>query len=388
MRFIICEWTAYMQQDLEECLHGFGIDTVEYGYRWIGNFEKDDYFLRNFRRILEKEKDNTDAVMSMNYMAPLAILCYEMRIPYIAWVYDCPFGLQHPEETLGFPTNHIFFFDRAEAEEYIRKGFDTVYHLPLAVNVKRLDEITKGRNEYISDVSFVGILYDNQFAPMYNGLPEHEAGYIDGLMGVQSVLYGCYLLKDELKKAVDERWKSFYPDRDDIKDMSSELLVNWMESTIAKEITRRERLMILGVLSKHVHTCLYSPYCDDRLSNVDYRGVVSAYDQAPVVYSRSKVNLNITLKNLTSGIPLRVMEILGSGGFLLSNYQPEIAENFIDGEEVVLYESVEDAIKKALYYLEHEEERKRIAANGRKAVERFSFDSRVKIILDTVFGQK
>ena len=40
------------------------------------------------------------------------------------------------------------------------------------------------------------------------------------------------------------------------------------------------------------------------------------------------------------------MDILGAGGFLLSNYQPELAEYFEDGKEVVMYHSRADLVEK------------------------------------------
>ncbi len=77
------------------------------------------------------------------------------------------------------------------------------------------------------------------------------------------------------------------------------------------------------------------------------------------------------------------MDILGAGGFLLSNYQPEIAENFIDGQDVVMYESIEDALEKAVFYKEHEEIRRRIAASGHdKAAELFSYDKQLGRIFE------
>lgn len=386
MRFLVCEWTAYMQQDLEDCLHEYGIDTIEYGYSWVGNFEKDDYFYRHYKEIVKNEKDNIDAVISLNYMAPLSIICFELGILYIAWVYDCPFGLQHPEETIGLPTNNVFFFDRAEAEQFMRMGFDTVYHLPLAVNTSRLDTLTESIEGWKSDVTFVGIMYENDFAALYNHLPKYEAGLIDGLLKSQSVIYGSYFLRDVLEGIIDEKWKRFFIENEEIQRMPLNQFIGWVEDTVAREITKRERTLILSFLSKHAHTCLYSPVLDRRLSEVDYKGIVSAYEEAPKVYRQSKINLNITLKNITSGIPLRALEIMGSGGFLLSNYQPEIAENFEDGKEVVLYDSVEDGIRKALYFLSHEDERVTIAVNGRKAAERFSFMNQVGYMLKTVFG--
>ena len=161
-----------------------------------------------------------------------------------------------------------------------------------------------------------------------------------------------------------------------------------MEHTIAKEITRRERLMVLKLAGKRCTTALYTP-SDPGISEIEYRGIVSAYDEAPYVYRDSAINLNMTLKDITSGIPLRVIDIMGAGGFLLTNRQIEIEECFEDGKELIMYDSIEDAIKKAEYYLEHENERKQIAAAGRQAViERFSFEKQVKSILKTVFGER
>ena len=84
----------------------------------------------------------------------------------------------------------------------------------------------------------------------------------------------------------------------------------------------------------------------------------------PYIFHNSKINLNITSKTIESGIPLRVFDILSCGGFCLTNYQPEIARYFTDGEDLVMYSSMEDLVDKVAYYLEHDEEREQIARNG------------------------
>lgn len=122
------------------------------------------------------------------------------------------------------------------------------------------------------------------------------------------------------------------------------------------------------------------------LPDVEYCGTADSFWEAPKIFNLSKINLNVTLKEITSGMSLRIFDILGAGGFLLTNWQKEIAENFVDGEEVVMYSSIEDAIGKANYYLAHEEERIRIAANGRKAVERFSFENQLARIFKIALG--
>jgi spore maturation protein CgeB len=64
---------------------------------------------------------------------------------------------------------------------------------------------------------------------------------------------------------------------------------------------------------------------------------------------------------------------MACGGFVISNWQPEIAECFEEGKEIVTFRSLEECMEKIAYYLEHEEERKQIAAAGfRKVKERFA----------------
>lgn len=102
----------------------------------------------------------------------------------------------------------------------------------------------------------------------------------------------------------------------------------------------------------------------------------------PYVFRHSRINLNITLRSITSGIPLRAMDIMGAGGFLMSNYQPELAEYFVDGQELVLFDSAQDMQWKLDYYLKHEEERRQIAKCGYEKVKRnFSYDILLKKIV-------
>lgn len=108
------------------------------------------------------------------------------------------------------------------------------------------------------------------------------------------------------------------------------------------------------------------------------------YDaQLPFLYRRSKINLNITCRSIVSGMPMRILDVMASGGFLVSNYQQELAEYFVPDEEVVLYESMDDLRQKLQYYLTHDEERKRIAENGyRKVQKEFTYD----IALNKIFN--
>jgi spore maturation protein CgeB len=94
----------------------------------------------------------------------------------------------------------------------------------------------------------------------------------------------------------------------------------------------------------------------------------------PRVFHRSRINLNITLRSILSGVPLRVMDVMAAGGFLLTSYTEEIAEYFTDGVELAIATTPEEMVEKAAYYLEHEEERQQIALMGQKKVrEKFAY---------------
>ena len=73
---------------------------------------------------------------------------------------------------------------------------------------------------------------------------------------------------------------------------------------------------------------------------------------------------------------------LAAGGFLITNYQAEIAEYFEDGVDLVMAYTPEDMIQKTAYYLQHEDERKEIALNGQKKVfESFAYTKLLQDIL-------
>ena len=76
---------------------------------------------------------------------------------------------------------------------------------------------------------------------------------------------------------------------------------------------------------------------------------------------------------------------MACGGFCLTNYQPEIAESFEDGVDLVMYTDMEDMAQKAEWYLQNEEERAAVARAGcEKVRERFSLRERLSGIMATV----
>ena len=79
------------------------------------------------------------------------------------------------------------------------------------------------------------------------------------------------------------------------------------------------------------------------------------------------------------------MDILCWRVFLLTNFQPEIAEFFLPDVDFVYYTSLEEAKSLAEYYLTHEEERIKIARNGYETIKQnFTYEKQLKKIFDIV----
>lgn len=98
---------------------------------------------------------------------------------------------------------------------------------------------------------------------------------------------------------------------------------------------------------------------------------MKTHTQMPLIFHESQINLNMTAKSIRSGIPQRVWDVLGCGGFLISNYQTELMEFLVPNEDFVFYSSEEELISLVEYYLANPRLCKEIAENGYRKVKEF-----------------
>ena len=151
------------------------------------------------------------------------------------------------------------------------------------------------------------------------------------------------------------------------------------------KIAAMQRTNGLLALSKHVPVTIYTNSNTKNLLRVTYRGSVDYWTQMPKVFHMSKINLNFTIPNIYTGLPLRMWDILGAGGFLMTNYQAELPDFFVENKDLVCFDGEKDLVEKTLYYLAHEEERKQIARNGHEKVKKFhTYQIRLKEIIETI----
>jgi len=107
-----------------------------------------------------------------------------------------------------------------------------------------------------------------------------------------------------------------------------------------------------------------------------------SFEEAAEKFADSKICLNVALND---DVNMRCFEVTGSGGFLLTNRIPSLEELFIDGKEIVMYDSMDDMVEKAKYYLAHDDEREAIAKAGyERSMKDHKFSQRVDVILNDI----
>ena len=131
-----------------------------------------------------------------------------------------------------------------------------------------------------------------------------------------------------------------------------------------------ERTELIPAISSRHPLHLYTNDITYSCPGCTNHGPVDYYHEAPYVFYHSRINLNITLRSIKSGIPLRAFDIMGSQGFLLTNYQEDFLDCFTPDEDFVYYTDQEDLLGKIEYYLSHEQERREIARNGYEQIQR------------------
>ena len=154
---------------------------------------------------------------------------------------------------------------------------------------------------------------------------------------------------------------------------------------LSRKLAEMDRITVLNALAEHYTVDLYTRSNCSYIRNVQVHQGVDYYTDMNKIFYLSRINLNITLPSIETGMPQRILDIMGSGGFVLTNYQREIEDYFEIGKEIEVFRDLDEFMEKVPYYLSHEEERLQIAMNGYQKVRKcFSYIHQLTHILEIV----
>lgn len=383
MKILYVEWKCFCAEDVKLAFQNLGNEV-----KTIATPKKDPFeFHQDYAEGVESaiKVYNPDVVFSMNFLPSVSAACNETHKKYVSWIYDNPHTAVYDKEVKN-ECNYVFTFDSYMVTQLQSRGVEHIYYSPLAVNVSRLKKIqlsASDEEKYRCDVAFVGSLY-NESSNYYSffvdkAKDEHFRGYLEGVLNSQKKVFGYNFMAEALT-----------PDILDVFERIGANMLNegslltpeemYADVFLSKRLATLNRIDLLYILGSFFDVNFYT-YGESGIPNVHHKGTVSYYTEMPKAFKAAKINLNDTRRSIKNGIPLRALDIMGCGGFLLSNYQEDFFRHFEPDVHMVLYGSIEEALDKCRFYLQHDAEREKIRENAFNIMEReHTYEIRLKEI--------
>ena len=383
-KILMYRWKAYNYKDIKYTFIKLGYE-VEEVYQDLLNYDVDEAFAEKLRGMIKA--DVYEFFFTVNYFPLISNVCEEQGLLYVCWSCDNPLiSLYH--KSVFNSVNRIFLFDLTNVEEFKGMGADRIYHLPLAVDTERLDYLFANSNDlenYKNEISFVGSLYEkNSYDKLEYTLPDYLRGYFEATMEAQKDLQGINIIDRMLTPEILAELQEYF-ELEKSEDSLSDLNLIFSVTTLGFKIAEKQRRSILIELSKHHDVSIYTNSNVRDLIRVNYKGSVDYWEEMPKVFRESKINLNITIPNIKSGVPLRVYDILGAGGFCISNFQAELPMFFENEKHLVWYYNNQDLFEKVEFYKNHDTLREKISLEGYEFVKKnCSYEARIKELLGKI----
>lgn len=377
MKILFYRYGSICEPEILSAFQSFGLTVIEDTTNIYEKKLAPSVYAEKLNTLITEHKPAF--VFSINFFPVVAELCHIHNILYLCWTVDCPV-MELFAAPMQYPTNRIFLFDRAQYEYFYSYNPNCIFYLPLASGVNHFDSVIASinhadRSKYQSDISFVGSLYSEKSPYLKLSIPPYIKGYLDGIIESSLQIYGYNLMEASISEQILTDWKNSCPDMPDSFSYSNLIAdtgrYELAHTYLGAQAAVVERQRTLNALASHFEVDLYTGSGTSPLKGVHTHGTIKTLTEMPKVFHLSKINLNMTVKSIQTGLPLRIFDILGCGGFLMTNYQAELPEYFEIGKDVEAYSSMDELIDKCAFYLEHDDIRADIARSGYEKVKHY-----------------
>lgn len=324
--------------------------------------------------VMGMEKSNADIIFSINYYPALSEIARVYKLLYYSWIVDAPV-LELYSKTIKNRCNRVFIFDSELYREISVYNPYNIFYLPLAADCDFYQNAIRNASlsdveKYTHNITFVGSLYTEKCPyDKVKNLSPKISGYLHGIMKAQEKIYGYYfveeLLSDELVDEFVKNYDGYYLAGEEDLLTKKRTLAQFY---IGNKITAMESVDTFKYLSEKFEVDIYTASDTKEIPKLKNHGTIMTHTKMPIVFNKSTINLNPTSKPIRSGIPLRIFDLLACEGFVLCNYQSDLLNEFLPGEELDIYSSIEELEEKIRYYLSHTDVCREIAHNGYEKV--------------------
>lgn len=320
--------------------------------------------------------------------------CIPEQIVYVSYIQD-PMSHIMDKETPGklqkrdILLNHYISWERFFGVGYPRECLIDA-PIPASADIYRPYELTKEEYEkYQSDICFVchGAAVDTHIWKVLQGVSEKFREMVCAIYkGYQSYTYesGNFFYKQEtFKQYIEGSLLQNYEIKlnERAVDFFAEDMLLWFNQTVFRQ-TIADWIIDAGF----TNIKLWGKGWRESDKYRQYAmGPAENGETLSKIYQSSKIVIG---NNIGTTGAARAWESMLSGAFYLSNYIPpeddavDIRKIVEVDKDVIMFYNREDLIQKLHYYLEHEEERKKMAKRGREvALEKMTFDVLMKKML-------
>ena len=386
MEIVFHRYGSICEPDIMDAFHSLGIITIEED---IEIYQKSISPSKRIQSITETILSHSPAfVFSINFFPYISEICERFQLLYVCLSVDCPV-LELFSTSIRNKYNRIFLFDYNQYLQIKNENPDCIYYLPLATNVERWDSVNKDSSSSNSyDVSFVGSLYNEKSLYHSLPLPAFDKGFCDGIIESQLKLSGLALIEEAVTPEIVNSLKSIDPNfhtlPDAFQSTDAYVVANYY---LGMEVSSLERIRLINTLAQSSHVHLFTRSDTSCLTKVVCHGGVSTHTEMPLIFRNSKINLNITIRSIQTGLSQRIWDILGCNGFLLTNYQNELPEYFDIGKDLDCFENINECLEKVSYYLSHDDIRQEIADNGYQKIKAMhTYQIRIAQMIKIIFS--
>ena len=381
-RVLLLTSKYFLMGELEGACRKLGLD---YQLVAVGDTEvAQDAFVRQLLETVLSFKP--DCCLTLNHMGVdvegvLMDLLGRLQLPLASWFVDNPHLIIHLYTRCVSPWTTLFTWDADNVASLEAAGFEHVRYLPLGTDPDRFTPTRRAVPEaWKAAVSFVGN------SMLYKVGGRLKRGHFPRALLVPFREVSRAFAQSEFRSVADflcQRFPQVY-DRylllpDNEARLAYETAVTWQATRLYRnECVRRLlpfRPLIVGDTGWKIEF-------RNEVPQPRYLGELSYYSQLPAFYGHSEINFNSTSKQMKGAVNQRVFDVPAAGAFVLTDWRPQMEQLFTP-DEMACYREPDEIPDLVRYYLSHPDERKRLAAAGRRRVLAcHTWAHRLKTLLD------
>ena len=329
-----------------------------------------------------------DCCLTLNHMGVdiegvLMDLLARLQLPLASWFVDNPHLIIHLYSKCISPWTALFTYDADNVDSLHAAGFPHVLYLPLGTDLERFRPSSKPvPASWKADVSFVGnsMVYKVGARLKKTKLPRSLLRTFRA-SAQEFMADESHSIPEFLQRCRPQDYANYMALSDNEERLAYETALTWQATRVYRNGCVRRLLpfhpLIVGDDGWKIE------FRHDKLQP-RYHGIINYYDELPRFYAHSAINFNCTSKQMKGAVNQRIFDGPAAGGFVLTDWRPQMEALFEPGE-MVCYRSPDEIPDLVRHYLAHPEERRRILEAGRaRVLSCHSWANRLRQLLQTM----